>query len=82
MTQVEKPFPTEQIGCMLAVADDSPKSMKDCPLNDRLLRSDWIISEEGEIALKGSSTTHSDGKWTRDNIFKFLGSFQATAGKK
>lgn len=82
MVQVEKPLPTKQMACMMAVTDDSPDSWKECPLSDRLLRADWIIWEDGKIASSGSSTTHADAKYTKDYIFKFLGSFPALAGKK
>ena len=82
MVQVEKPLPTEQLGCMMAVADDSPNSWKDCPLNDRSLRADWTVWEDGKIASSGSSSTHADDIYQRDNIFKFLGKFPALAGKK
>ena len=81
LVQVEKPLPTPQMGCMLAVTDDSPQSWKDCPLSDRLLRADWNVWEDGKIASSGSSTTHADAIYTRDSIFKFLGSFPATSGK-
>jgi hypothetical protein len=82
MVEVEKPLPTKQTGCMMAVADDSPQSLKDCPLTDRLLRADWTIREDGQVVKSGSSTTHADDKYTTDNIFKFIGSFPALAGKK
>jgi hypothetical protein len=82
LVQVEKPLPTKQMGCMMAVADDSPGSWKDCPLSDRLLRADWTVWEDGKIASSGSSTTHADDIYTRDNIFKFLGKFPALSGHK
>jgi len=82
MVEVEKPLPTKQMGCMMAVADDSPQSLQDCPLTDRLLRADWTVLEDGQVVKNGSSTTHAAGKYTTDNIFKFLGSFPATSGKK
>ena len=82
LVQVEKPLPTKQMGCMMAVADDSPDSWKDCPLSDRLLRADWTVWEDGKIASSGSSTTHADDEYTTDNIFKFLGKFPALSGKK
>jgi hypothetical protein len=82
LVEVEKPLPTKQMACMMAVADDSPESWKECPLGDRLLRADWIISEDGKVASSGSSTTHADGKYTTDNIFKFLGKFPALSGHK
>jgi hypothetical protein len=82
MVQVEKPLPTKKMACMMAVADDSPQSQKDCPLSDRLLRADWTVWEDGKITYSGSSTTHADDKYTTDNIFKFLGSFATLPGKK
>jgi hypothetical protein len=82
LLEVEKPLPTKQLTCMMAVADDSPQSWKECPLGDRLLQADWTIWEDGKVASGGSSTTHADGKWTRDNIFKFLGKFPALSGHK
>ena len=82
LVQVEKPLPTKQLACMMAVDDDSPASWKDCPLSDRLLRADWTVWEDGKIASSGSSTTEVDAKYTKDNIFKFLGKFPALSGKK
>jgi hypothetical protein len=82
MVQVEKPLPTKQMGCMMAVETDSPDSWKDCPLSDRLLRADWTVWEDGKIASSGSSTTHADAAFTTDSIFKFLGKFPALSGKK
>jgi hypothetical protein len=82
MIQAEKPLPTRQMRCMMAVADDSPESWKDCPLSDRLLRADWTVWEDGQMASSGSSTTHADDAYTTDNIFKFLGKFPALAGHK
>ncbi|MGA2439146.1 MAG: hypothetical protein ABSF57_11635 [Acidobacteriaceae bacterium] len=82
LVQVERPLPTKQMACMMAVDDDSPASWKDCPLSDRLLRADWTVWENGKIASSGSSTTHADDIYTKDNIFKFLGKFPALLGKK
>jgi hypothetical protein len=82
LIQVEKPLPTKQLGCMMAVADDSPSSWEECPLSNRLLRADWTVWGDGSIVLSGSSTTHAGDKYTTDNIFKFLGKFPALAGKK
>jgi hypothetical protein len=36
----------------------------------------------GQIASSGSSTNHADDKYTKDNIFKFLGKFPALSGHK
>jgi hypothetical protein len=82
MVQVEKPLPTKQMVCMMTTADDSPESWKNCPLSDRLLQADWTVWEDGKIASSGSSTTHADAKYAKDNIFKFLGKFPALSGHK
>jgi hypothetical protein len=82
LVQIEKPFPTKQMACMMSVDDDSPMSWKECPLNDRLLRADWTVWEDGRIASNGSSTTHADGIYETDHIFKFLGKFPALSGHK
>lgn len=82
LLEVEKPLPTPQLGCMMAVDSDSPESLEKCPLSDRLLRADWTVWEDGKIASNGSSTTHADGIWAPDNIFKFLGGFPARIGHK
>lgn len=82
LLQVEKPLPTKQIACMMAVTDDSPESWKDCPLSDRLLRADWAVWSEGQVVSSGSSTTHAADKYTTDNIFKFLGKFSTLPGEK
>ena len=76
MVQVEKPFPFEQMACMMGVTTGQ------CPADDPLLRADWKVWSEGQIVSSGSSTTQGDGKYTRDNIFKFLGKFPGLRGKK
>ena len=47
-----------------------------------LLRADWTVWSEGQVVSSGSSTTHADDKYTKENIFKFLGKFPALTGKK
>jgi hypothetical protein len=82
LVQVEKPIPTTQLGCRMAVADNLPQSWKDCPLSERLLRADWTVLQDGKIASSGSSTTYADDAYTRDNVFKFLGRFPVLAGHR
>ena len=60
----------------------APDSWKDCPLSDRLLRADWTVWSEGQVVSSGSSTTKGDAEYTKDNIFKFLGSFPTLPGKR
>ena len=82
LVQVEKPLPTKQMACMMAVDEDSPESWKDCPLSDRLLRADWTVWEDRKIVFSGSSTTHAADSYSRDNIIKFLGKFPALSGHR
>jgi hypothetical protein len=81
MLQVEKPLPFNQMQCMMGVTTNSFDS-KNCTSDDPLLRADWTIWEDGKISLSGSSRTKADAKYTKENIFKFLGKFPALAGKK
>jgi hypothetical protein len=81
MLQVEKPLPFQQMECMTGVTA-GPLDSKDCTNNDPLLRADWTVWNEGQIVSSGSSTTKANAKFTKEYIFKFLGSFPALSGKK
>lgn len=81
MVQVEKPLPLRQMECMTGITA-GPLESKDCTSDDPLLRADWTVLEDGQAVKSGSSTTQADAKYTKDNIFKFIGSFPALAGKK
>ncbi len=81
MVQVEKPFPLRQMECMTGTTA-GPLESKDCTSDDPLLRADWTVLEDGQVVKSGSSTTQGDAKYTKENIFKFIGSFPALAGKK
>jgi hypothetical protein len=81
MLQVEKPLPFHQMQCMMGVTA-GPLDLKYCTSTDPLLRADWTVSEDGQVVKSGSSTTQADAKFTKDNIFKLIGSFPALAGKK
>jgi hypothetical protein len=81
MVQVEKPLPFQQMQCMMGVSA-GPLDLKNCTSDDPLLRADWTILEDGQVVKSGSSTTQADAKFTKENIFKFIGSFPALAGKK
>jgi len=81
MVQVEKPLPFQQMECMMGVTAGLLDS-KDCSSDDPLLRTDWTVWNEGHLVSSGSSTTSAAAKFTKGNIFKFLGSFPALSGKK
>ena len=81
MVQVEKPLPLRQMECMTGTTAGLLES-KDCTSDDPLLRADWTVWEDGQVVKSGSSTTQADAKFTKDNIFKFIGRFPALSGKK
>lgn len=81
MVQVEKPLPFQQMTCMMGVTS-GPLESKNCTSEDPLLRADWTVWEDDQVVSSGSSTTKADAKYTKENIFKFLGKFPALAGKK
>jgi hypothetical protein len=81
MVQVKKPSRFQQMECMTGVTAGPPDS-KNCTSDDPVLRADWTVWEEGQIVSSGSSTTNTDAKFTKENIFKFLGKFPALSGKK
>jgi hypothetical protein len=79
--QVEKPLPFQQMECMMGVTEGLLDSKK-CTSKDPLLLADWTVRKEGYIVSSGSSTTTANAKFTKEHIFKFLGSFAGEAGKK
>jgi hypothetical protein len=81
MIQVEKPLPFQQMQCMMGVTA-SPLDLKNCSRNDPLLRADWTVWSDGQIVSSGKSTSQADANFTKDYIFKFLGSFSTLPDKK
>jgi hypothetical protein len=81
MVQGEKPLPFQQMQCMMGVTAN-PFEAKNCTSDDPLLRADWTVWNEGQVVSSGSSTTKAADMYTKDYIFKFLGSFPALSGKK
>ena len=67
--------------CMMGVTAN-PFEAKNCTSDDPLLRADWTVWNEGQVVLSGSSTTTAADMYTKDYIFKFIGSFPALSGKK
>jgi hypothetical protein len=81
LLQVERPLPPQQMQCMMGVTT-GPLNRVKCEGDNPLLRADWTVWSDGQVAESGSSTTEGDAKFTKENIFKFLGKFPAQAGKK
>lgn len=78
MIQVEKPFPLQNMQCMLGV-ENGALSLQECD-NAPLVQAHWTVWDEGHLVSSGSST-HA-AKYTEQYIFKFLGSFMGESGKK
>lgn len=81
MVQVEKPLPFSRMQCMMGVTTN-PFEAKNCTNEDPLLSAEWTVFGDGKIVSSGSSTAKADNKYTKENIFKFLGKFPALSGKK
>jgi len=81
MLQVEKPLPFMQMVCMMGVTA-GPLDSKDCSGNDPLIDADWKVLSDGQVVDHGSSSGSGGAKFTKDYIFKFLGSFSTLSGKK
>lgn len=80
LVQVEKPLPFKDMQCMTGVKDGTD-DFKDCP-KEPLIDADWKLFNDGEVAYHGSTSGFGDAKFTKDYIFKFLGSFSTLPGKK
>jgi hypothetical protein len=81
LLQVEKPLPFMQMACMMGVTT-SPLDLKDCSSDDPLIEADWKVLSDGQVVDHGSSSSPGGAKFTKDYIFKFLGSFSTLPGKK
>lgn len=80
MLQVEKPLPFRDMQCMTGV-EDGTDDFKDCP-KEPLIDADWTVLSDGQVMDHGSSSGFGGAKFTKDYIFKFLGSFSTLPDKK
>jgi hypothetical protein len=58
-----------------------PLDAKDCGKNERVLRADWTVWEDGRIVNWGAIPDEDGGKWGAD-IFIQVGDFGAVSGKR
>jgi hypothetical protein len=79
--QAERPLPISQIICMMG-ATASPWELKECGIDDPLLRADWTVWNEGHIVAHGSSSASGGRSVANDHIWKSLGGFAGEAGKR
>ena len=80
MLQFEKPLPFLRMRCMVGVTL-GPLDKKDCEKDDPIVRADWTVWEGGRIVEWGSIPDDCGCIFTKENIFKQVGSFPLEVGK-
>ncbi len=80
LLQVEKPLPFRDMQCMTGV-EDGTNDFESCAKKP-LIDADWAVLSDGQVVSQGSSSGYGAASFTRDYIFKFLGSFSTLPGKK
>ena len=80
MLQLEKPLPFRRMECMVG-ATSGGLDKKDCEKDDPIVRADWTVWEGGRIVEWGSMRDCCDSIFTKENIYKQIGSFLLEAGK-
>lgn len=78
--RIEKPLPPLRMRCMTG-ATLGPLDAKDCEKNERVLRADWTVWEDGHIVHWGSIPDEDGDRWDAKDIFIQIGSFGLVAGK-
>jgi hypothetical protein len=78
--QFEVSLPPLRVRCMTG-ATLGPLDAKDCEKDERVLRADWTVWEDGRIVYWGSIPDEDGGKWGAD-IFIQLGGFGVVSGKR
>lgn len=79
MLQVEKPLPFRRMECMVG-ATSGGLDEKDCEKDDPIVRADWTVWEDGRIVEWGSMRDCCGSIFTKENIYKQIGSFPLEAG--
>jgi hypothetical protein len=80
MLQVEKPLPFRRMECMVG-ATSGGLDKKDCEKDDPIVRADWTVWEDGRIVEWGSMRDCCGSIFTKENIYKQIGTFPLEAGK-
>lgn len=81
MLQLEKPLSFRRMQCMAGATSGLAES-KDCEKDDPIIRADWTVWEDGRIVEWGTMRDCCDSIFTKENIYKQVGSFPLEAGKK
>lgn len=82
MLQFEKPLPFLRMECMVGATSGSRLDKRDCGKDDPVVRADWTVWEDGRIVEWGSMRDCCGAIFTKENIFKLVGSFPLDAGKE
>jgi hypothetical protein len=80
MLQVENLQPFRRMECMVG-ATSGGLDKKDCKQDDPIVRAEWTVWEEGRIAEWGSMRDCCGSIFTKENIYKQIGSFPLEVGK-
>jgi hypothetical protein len=80
MLQVEKPLPFRRMECMVG-ATSGGLDKKDCEKDDPIVRADWTVWEDGRIVEWGSMRDCCGSIFTKENVYKQIGSFPLEASK-
>lgn len=81
MLQVGKPLLFLRMQCMVGVTN-GPLDAQYCDRDDPVLRADWTVWENEHIVQWGSIPDGCGCIFTKNYIFKLIGSFPLEAGKK
>jgi hypothetical protein len=78
--QFEVPLLPLRMRCMTG-ATLGPLDANECEKDERVLRADWTVWEDGRIAYWGSIPDEDGGKWGADMTVR-VGNFGAVSGKR
>jgi hypothetical protein len=78
--QFEKPLPFRRMVCMVG-ATSGGLDLRDCEKDDPIVRADWTVWEDGRIVEWGSMRDCCGSAFTKENIYKQIGTFPLEAGK-
>ncbi len=80
MLQFEKPLPFRRMECMVGVTSGG-HDRSYCEKDDPIVRAEWTVWNDGRIVGWGSMRDCCGSIFTKENIYKQVGSFPLEAGK-
>jgi hypothetical protein len=79
--KVQKKIPFDTLNCLLGVERDHSQSEK-CTNIPSAVNASWILSSQGTVVARGSTTETTGGDWEVDAIARQIGSFRADKGHR